>query len=374
MGLTKFIISIWILFNDEPFTSSFFKTNPILHFAVTVAITFSFLETGFVTGKQMKIGIYPNLSDLLISRFFRIYSPGLIVIVASLLLMGNSLVYIKHNMNLFEVLQTMAQVDKIVFYASHFTLLLQPWLFFGFDNTENTFTYQLGMRDHIPPMLSTSVAPHMWTIMSDILGVLAIGYFFFNKKFIHGIVSIVILFIFQIIIINALKVHDLDVMAIWQNPLALVLHMSCGFVCGYKSNSELKFGMNKYTSAMAGWTLIAASIYMAALFANNSEWCVIANTLTIPAFMIGCDLLWPLFAFKKWDMKIRNMNSHLYFWHFLFLSLIYERVNPSIYSCIFSVTSIITFSIFFGPWFEEKNKKIINYFRRLASDPIKDSN
>ena len=374
MGLTKYFISIWILFNDEPFTSSFFKSNSILHFAVTIALTFSFLETGFVTGKQMKNGIYPNFSDLVIARFFRIYSPGLLVITTSLFLMNNSLVYIKHNQNLFEAITAMTLIDKMVFYASHFTLLLQPWLFFGFDSVTSSFTYKLAMYDEISPMLSTSIAPHMWTIMSDIIGVLFIGYCMFKKNLNHLITYTVMMLILQITFIKQIRTTEMDTMAIWQNPIALVLYMSCGFLCGYKGNDDINLGLNKYSSAIAGWILIAASIFLAASLANDDHWCIITNILTIPAFMIGCNLLWPLFAFQKWDMKIRNMNSHLYFWHFLFLTLIYERVSPSIYSCIFSITIIIIFSIFFGPWFENKNKEIINYFRRLANESTKNSN
>lgn len=64
------------------------------------------------------------------------------------------------------------------------------------------------------------------------------------------------------------------------------------------------------------------------------------------------------------------MNSHLYFWHVLLLSLIYHRVEPSIYTSILSVASIIIFSIFFGPWFEGYNKKLILYLQKKRKEHL----
>lgn len=299
MGLTKYILSIWILINDDLFLSKYFKSIPLLHIGVTIALAFSFMETGFITGKQMQRKIYPTIFDFIISRLVRLYIPGLLIVFLSLLLMSNSLFYIKQDKNLFSVIGALSLWDKLVYGLSHISLLLNPWMFYEFDESSNSFTYKLGTNSDFSPMLGTSIAPHLWTIMPDVLGILFIGYFMYSKKFIFGVYCMSALLLLQEIIIHEIISNNLDILWIWQNPICLVLFMSSGFIYGYTSGNDTRLGMNKYQSIFAAWGIIALFIYLGVTSLGSESLAIVVYLLTIPVFAIACHLLWPMFAFKN---------------------------------------------------------------------------
>ena len=117
MGLIKYIIFIIVLLGHDPNFGSIFRENQTLHIAVTLLISFSLLETGYITAKQIKFEIYSSSKEFLIARFCRIYIPSITVVIVSFFLMTNSIMFLHSNTTVFN------EVSKLDFSSKIFCLI-----------------------------------------------------------------------------------------------------------------------------------------------------------------------------------------------------------------------------------------------------------
>lgn len=346
----------------DPFLGKLAKNYPFFHLFAAIAICFSFLETGYISGKQSCLNIYKTLSDFMIARLCRAYIPSLTVLIFSFVLMPNSILFLNSENTIFDAISQLNITDKIIYYLMHFSLFIQPLLFFKYDESANQIIWQIIHNDNITDAIKLSVAPHLWTFTSDIIAVTAAGILFFKNKKNLSIFLFVLLFISQFFIFHHISNNIFDQMLIWQNPLCLLFLFGAGYFFGYQNFNLLI--INKNISAIIGIFLIFLGISLASASFVLKFFPIICFFISVCLFLLASELLWAKFAFNKKDMEFRDMATHLYVWHFFFLSVFYHYFTKSFLNSILIMSFIIIFSYFFGPFFEGHNKKIIKFIQK----------
>jgi len=365
MGSIKFLIYISVLLMHDPYFGQFFH-NHAGHIAVALGTCFSFLETGYITGKQSKLNIYKSAKDFMIARFCRIYMAAFFVLIMTCIFMTNSVLFIHSKETVFNLISKLGIWDKTFYIVTHLIIFIQPYLFFEYDMHNNSFIYSLIRDDDATSAIKMSIAPHMWTIIPDIIGMILIAFVFFKKMYKTGFAILLVLILGQLWISHEILNQQLDTMWVWQNPISALVFIGIGFLYGYK-DVVISFE-NKYISGIFGYLLVFAAIYLVSTQAEHNNMFLVINGVAVMMFMVACDFLWHMFSYKKWDMKARDMSTHIYFWHFLILSIFYCHFQPSAFNSSIIVLISIIFPIFFGPWFEKYNKRFIKFLQTKFSN------
>ena len=362
MGLIKYIIFIIVLLAHDPNFGSIFRENQTLHIAVTLLISFSLLETGYITAKQIKFEIYSSSKEFLIARFCRIYIPSITVVIVSFFLMTNSIMFLHSNTTVFNEVSKLDFSSKVFYVISHLLTSILPLMFIKYDENLHTFIYTFAFDDNSTSAIKLSIAPHLWTILPDILGMILVALLVYRKHFKSGIILFICGAIAQIFITKEIIINNLDTMWIFQNPISELLFFGSGFLFGFK-NISIALNLNKFYSVIIGYVLVfAGSFFVARAFEFNFM-PIYFYVICLILFVVACDFLWNVFAFNKIDMQIRDMGTHLYLWHFLILSLIYNAFKISMTESFFVCIFCIIFTAFFGIFFEKFNKKFIQYLK-----------
>jgi peptidoglycan/LPS O-acetylase OafA/YrhL len=361
MGTTKYIFSILILFSHNPLFQNYFRQFSIvnyIHYATIVLLLFALLETGYIAGKQLSYNVYKSFRDFFISRAFRIFLPCWIMLACSFAFMPNSLLFETHHQttNIYHLIHQLNLTDKIIYYVAHITLSMNIFLYMLYSPTKHSFHFSTLLFPDSITAIRLSIAPTLWTALPDILIMLFFSYFFFKKYYKILIICYFSLIILQIYIVYYILHHHLDEMLIIQNLPMTLIFMMTGFLFGYKK--MIIAPKNKpFALFLALLFMATGSIIGAFTMLNDKNLFLYSSIITLLLYCLACDFLWYVFAYKKFDMILRDLSVYIYLWHYFIFSVFYYYFPIRIFSTSIMLILYLIVIGLFGFYFEKYNRR-----------------
>lgn len=363
MGTTKYIFSILILLSHNPLFQNYFRQFSIvnyIHYATIVLLLFALLETGYIAGKQLSYNVYTSFQDFFISRFFRIFLPCWIMLACSFAFMPNSLLFetSHQHINVYSLIHQLNIIDKVIYYFAHITLTMNIFLYMIYEPAQHSFHFSMLLFPNSITAIRLSIAPTLWTALPDILLMLFFSYFFFKKYYKFLWFCYLVLISLQIYIVYYIFHHHLDEMLIIQNLPMTLIFMMTGFLFGYKKliiNPKNK----PFALFLAFLFMITGSIIGAFTMLNDKNLFLFSSLITLFLYCLTCDFLWYVFAYKKFDMILRDLSIYIYLWHYFVFSVFYYYFPIKILSTIFMLIFYLIIIGFFGFYFEKYNRRLV---------------
>lgn len=358
MGTLRIFIAILVFFAHDLFTRGIFTANDKMSDIPYIAITFIFIETGFIVAQQIKNKTYKTKTQFWISRLFRIIIPTYFCLAISVILAIffeiQPLQALRQKIDALAIYNSLGVDSKILF--GMLNLTLQQSLFFDMQIVDNTLVWGNGQGLRAIMLV---LNPAYWSISSDIIFMLIMPIILYSRyKWLVYIVGI--FFITK----QYLVYEDIGFSEsmFWQNHYNAFTAITLGYIFGMHTKTNIiKSKLKSLVIAIIVLSItFGFTIYLD--FKNINGFSLYLSSLI--GFSISSIFLWDAFAYNKIDMKCRDIANYSYLLQWPILSTFYSYYNPSINNTIMVFTTLVIVSIFLAVYLEKINSYMIKALLR----------